>query len=172
MTIKSTRNKHGQAHPIWTGTSTLYSSKTYYSDLSEVPSDQITVTVKNVLAMTSGTDGLANAQNVGDITIGEDALGIHAVPGIYTVEYSYNDGDETLSETGTVVITGRIGDANLDGDINRADIRMYSYPDRITETGNKIYIYRICDVNGDGEINEADAQAVSERADMPLPIWD
>ena len=143
----------------------------YYSDLSEVPSDQITVTVKNVLAMTSGTDGLANAQNVGDITIGEDALGIHAVPGIYTVEYSYNDGDETLSETGTVVITGRIGDANLDGDINRADIRMYSYPDRITETGNKIYIYRICDVNGDGEINEADAQAVSERADMPLPIW-
>lgn len=148
----------------------------YVNDGSEVPMEAVTVTVKNVQRLQeNGPAALDNPADCGDwIAVGsityaerEAADYRSAVPGVYTVVYTYEEHDGTpVTTESKLIVTGREGDVNLDGDVNAADANLLLQSSGLPN--HPIYLYRMCDVTMDGEVTEADAAAIEDRFGAPI----
>lgn len=112
-------------------------------------------------------------------------LGMHVVPGIYEIVYSYPD--STLSTAKVVrplIVLSRRGDVDISlynggtAHVNAADKayiqsrfiqKLYFNNDSGYPYGN-LYRYRICDINNDGNFNDADAYAINRINALGLPV--
>lgn len=124
----------------------------HYTDGSVVPQEEITVNL----------NGVSGAQK-------------HK-SGVYGLEYSFTDKltRQKVSKTRSVVLLGRIGDANSDGNVNAVDsnyIKNGGIDTMVSESmsaADRLHLYRICDVNKDGVVDDGDSNAISNRFVLPL----
>ena len=112
-------------------------------------------------------------------------LGMHVVPGIYEIVYSYPDSAlSTAKIVRPLIVLSRCGDVDISlynggtAHVNAADKayiqsrfiqKLYFNKDSGYPYGN-LYRYRICDINNDGNFNDADAYAINRINASGLPI--
>ncbi len=147
----------------------------HYSDGSDVPPEAIRVELVGLKAMQkSGIDGLTQTLDLPAVRLDSQEMQEFAARmlcmGVYDLKYSFTDKvtQQQVSKTRRIVLLNRIGDANLDRNVNAVDGNFINGIAQEPTALDKLYLYRVCDVNKDGIVNAEDAKAVFERIAVPL----
>lgn len=84
-------------------------------------------------------------------------------PGIYTIEYTYDD-EIPMKATRNMIVLPKRGDLNMDNYVNALDALAYdNVPDDNIDLSHNLYKYRVLDINDSGTVDDADETYFSNR---------